>query len=227
MLTGELPFPHNNTSEMIKAIVLENPTLLPESFPKEIGIIINQALAKEPFERYKSAEQMRSDLQKFLFKFKSSSTKNFINPFIENIGSTRDSAKTKTAFNKDFKNKQSTKKHQFIDSNNKKNKISLGKYQITGVFALLLLLATYLLYSGTLKNYFQKNQNELDNSSTIKSKSESLESKNINLNTTNKINSNRIDSDKSQSQEVKTEPANQSNLSLKPILKVRKEKSLK
>lgn len=65
MLTGEMPFPNNNTSEMIAAILFKEPNPLPNSFPIELIEIIKKSLAKKPNERYSNVRDFYNDLTSF------------------------------------------------------------------------------------------------------------------------------------------------------------------
>lgn len=62
MLTGRFPYPQEDTTELIGALVLREPEPLPQSFPHALRNIIMRALAKNPAQRYQTAEQMRQDL---------------------------------------------------------------------------------------------------------------------------------------------------------------------
>jgi serine/threonine-protein kinase len=63
LLTGKMPFPQTNLPVLMKAIIEEEPTPLPESIPVAIKKIIYKAFAKTPSDRYLSAYEMRSALK--------------------------------------------------------------------------------------------------------------------------------------------------------------------
>lgn len=66
MLMGELPFPQTDTTALFGAIVMREPEPLPDDVPGKLKEIVGKALAKLPENRYKSAREMRDDLQKVL-----------------------------------------------------------------------------------------------------------------------------------------------------------------
>ncbi|MBS1798029.1 MAG: protein kinase [Acidobacteria bacterium] len=66
MLKGELPFPYENFTELLGAIVLKEPEPLPAAIPPALSEIVFRALAKKPEERFASALEMRTALADFL-----------------------------------------------------------------------------------------------------------------------------------------------------------------
>lgn len=66
MLKGELPFPQENLTDLLGAIVRNEPEPLPASVPSALERIVMKALAKEQNHRYQSAIEMREDLTAFL-----------------------------------------------------------------------------------------------------------------------------------------------------------------
>ena len=62
MLTGKLPFPQEETTELLGAIIMKEPQPLPDFVPQSLKNIVGRALAKNTSERYQTAEQMRQDL---------------------------------------------------------------------------------------------------------------------------------------------------------------------
>jgi len=66
-LTGKLPFPQKETSSLCHAIVMREPDPLPDSVSPELRRIVATALAKDPDDRYQSADAMRQDLQRLLY----------------------------------------------------------------------------------------------------------------------------------------------------------------
>ncbi|CAN5142465.1 serine/threonine-protein kinase [soil metagenome] len=73
MLVGRLPFPSDNISELMAAIVMREPEPLPPQIPIVLQQIIAKALAKQPSERHQSASQIKQDLHNFLYKSSSQS----------------------------------------------------------------------------------------------------------------------------------------------------------
>jgi len=71
MLAGKLPFPSDNISELMAAIVMREPEPLPPQIPNVLRQIIAKALAKQPLERYQTASQIKQDLNNFLYKISS------------------------------------------------------------------------------------------------------------------------------------------------------------
>ncbi len=65
-LTGELPFPQKEPSNLIAAIIMREPELLPTDIPQSLKNVVAKALAKQPENRYASANEMREDLKKVL-----------------------------------------------------------------------------------------------------------------------------------------------------------------
>lgn len=68
MLKGELPFPQENLTDLLGAIVRNEPEPLPNSVPPVLQRIVLKALAKEPSKRFQSAREMREDLGDFLVR---------------------------------------------------------------------------------------------------------------------------------------------------------------
>lgn len=66
MLSGKLPFPQEETTELLGAIVLKQPEALPDYIPQALKNIVEHSLAKNPFQRYQTADQMRQELFKVL-----------------------------------------------------------------------------------------------------------------------------------------------------------------
>lgn len=66
LLSGKLPFPQEGKMERIFAILTSEFSLLPYETPIELKEIVSKALAKNPENRYLSANAMREDLQKAL-----------------------------------------------------------------------------------------------------------------------------------------------------------------
>lgn len=64
-LTGQLPFSQVETTTLIAAILMNEPAPLPNIVPPALKEIVATALAKAPVNRYKTAEEMRDDLQRF------------------------------------------------------------------------------------------------------------------------------------------------------------------
>ncbi len=71
MLAGRLPFPSDNISELMAAIVMGEPEPMPPQIPVVLQQIIAKALAKQPSERYRAASQIKQDLHNFLYKLSS------------------------------------------------------------------------------------------------------------------------------------------------------------
>ncbi|MCA1623989.1 MAG: protein kinase [Acidobacteria bacterium] len=66
LLNGNLPFPQENPSERMFAILTKEFAPLPDSVPQNIKTVVARALAKDTAIRYKTAAEMRADLQKVL-----------------------------------------------------------------------------------------------------------------------------------------------------------------
>jgi serine/threonine protein kinase len=66
MLKGALPFPQEHPSERMFAVLTKEFAPLSSELPSDLRLIVQKALAKQPEERYWSAEHMREDLQKAL-----------------------------------------------------------------------------------------------------------------------------------------------------------------
>lgn len=65
-LTGMLPFPQKEPSVLFPAIIMREFEPLPDFIPQSLKNVIAKALAKLPENRYKTAGEMRQDLQKIL-----------------------------------------------------------------------------------------------------------------------------------------------------------------
>jgi serine/threonine protein kinase len=65
-LTGSLPFPQKEFTQLLTAIAGGEPEPLPDFVPPELKRIIAKSLAKLPENRYKTADEMREDLRRFL-----------------------------------------------------------------------------------------------------------------------------------------------------------------
>ncbi len=68
MLKGELPFPQENLTDLLGAIVRDEPEPLPDRVPPVLQRIVMKALTKDPSQRYQSAREMREDLADFLVR---------------------------------------------------------------------------------------------------------------------------------------------------------------
>ncbi|GEM_PF-7047121 len=66
MLKGSLPFPHNNITDLLGAIIKDEPERLPSSIPFSLERVVMKALAKSPVERYMNAGEMKEDLNRYL-----------------------------------------------------------------------------------------------------------------------------------------------------------------
>ncbi|HXH69494.1 MAG TPA: protein kinase [Pyrinomonadaceae bacterium] len=72
LLTGNLPFPQNQPTETMYAVLLKEPDALPGDIPPRLREIVFKALEKdretatEPPRRYQTAAAMRDDLNNFL-----------------------------------------------------------------------------------------------------------------------------------------------------------------
>ncbi len=67
MLTGRLPFPNDDISELMAAIVIGNPDPLPTKFPIALQRVVTKALRKPVSERYQTAAQIKVDLERYLY----------------------------------------------------------------------------------------------------------------------------------------------------------------
>ena len=65
-LTGGLPFPQKEPSNLIAAIIMREPEGLPADIPPSLKNVIAKALAKQSENRYASAKEMREDLRRIL-----------------------------------------------------------------------------------------------------------------------------------------------------------------
>lgn len=66
MLCGSVPFPQENPTELMYAIVFREPGQMPKPVSPDLHKIVNKALAKQPENRFQSAREMRDALQKAL-----------------------------------------------------------------------------------------------------------------------------------------------------------------
>lgn len=66
MLTGKLPYPQENPTELMWAIVSKEIEPMPESIPPDLRKIVQRALAKVPENRFQSAREMREEVQRAL-----------------------------------------------------------------------------------------------------------------------------------------------------------------
>jgi serine/threonine protein kinase/Tfp pilus assembly protein PilF len=64
MVAGRLPFPQNDLTSLIGAIMTRNPDPLPVSVPGPLQEFIARALSKDTNRRYRSADEMRASLFK-------------------------------------------------------------------------------------------------------------------------------------------------------------------
>ncbi|HEY0427059.1 MAG TPA: serine/threonine-protein kinase [Pyrinomonadaceae bacterium] len=63
-LTGNLPYPQKEPSALIAAIMMREFEPLPSNIPQSLKNVVARALAKQPENRYKTAREMRDDLQR-------------------------------------------------------------------------------------------------------------------------------------------------------------------
>jgi serine/threonine protein kinase len=82
LLKGSLPFAQEHPSERMFAILQKEFEPLPNEVPESLQVIVANALAKLPENRYASAGAMRDDLQKFLRGEKVSSLIRFSSPAV-------------------------------------------------------------------------------------------------------------------------------------------------
>ncbi|HRH45597.1 MAG TPA: serine/threonine-protein kinase, partial [Pyrinomonadaceae bacterium] len=66
MLTQKLPYPQDNPTELMWAIVSKEFEPLPESIPPDLRKIVHRALAKVSENRFQSAREMREEVQRAL-----------------------------------------------------------------------------------------------------------------------------------------------------------------
>ncbi len=76
LLKGFLPFPQENPSERMYAILQKDFEPIPAYIPHHLKIIIAKALAKLPENRYRTASEMREDLRRILAGVNLSKTPN-------------------------------------------------------------------------------------------------------------------------------------------------------
>gem|GEM_PF-6063554 len=63
LIQGLTPFPHADTSALLRAILMDDPTPLPESVPALLRRVVSRALCKSQTERFQTAEQMLAALE--------------------------------------------------------------------------------------------------------------------------------------------------------------------
>lgn len=68
LLAGSLPFPQEHPSERIFAILTKEFPPLPNEIPLSLQRIVSRSLAKQPENRYQTANEMRNELNKCLFE---------------------------------------------------------------------------------------------------------------------------------------------------------------
>ena len=67
MATGKLPFEGDSSADMISSILRDNPALITESnpgMPPQLDRLLRHSLEKEPDDRYKSAAELRDELER-------------------------------------------------------------------------------------------------------------------------------------------------------------------
>lgn len=69
LLTGKLPFPQKDTTELLGAIVMREPEPMPDSVSHELSEIVNSAMSKKPLNRYQTAAVMYKKLVNFIDRF--------------------------------------------------------------------------------------------------------------------------------------------------------------
>ncbi len=70
LLTGRPPYYHSDVESLKEAIARHDPPPLPLSIPVALRRIVEKALRRNPAHRYKSAAEMRHDLQEANFKLR-------------------------------------------------------------------------------------------------------------------------------------------------------------
>lgn len=65
MLTGKLPFNHEDAIALIRMQVSNQPPALPDSVPQELAAIVYRLLAKQPDQRYPDAKTVRAALERY------------------------------------------------------------------------------------------------------------------------------------------------------------------
>lgn len=66
MLQGRLPFPQEDSTALLGAIVMHEPQVLPKTVPTKLKALVAKCLAKLPENRYQTARDLRLDLEKEL-----------------------------------------------------------------------------------------------------------------------------------------------------------------
>lgn len=65
MLTGKLPFNHEDAIALIRMQVSNQPPALPDAVPQELAAIVYRLLAKQPEQRYPDARTVRAALERY------------------------------------------------------------------------------------------------------------------------------------------------------------------
>ncbi len=84
LLSGNLPFPQREQTELMGAIVMREPNALSDSVPPDVQNIVKKSLAKSPSERFQTADKMKDDLKEILRTWESSKPEPILdepNPF--------------------------------------------------------------------------------------------------------------------------------------------------
>lgn len=66
MLCGNVPFPQDNPTELMYAIVFNEPQPMPESIPPDLRKIVSKSLNKQSENRFQTAREMREEVQRAL-----------------------------------------------------------------------------------------------------------------------------------------------------------------
>lgn len=66
LLAGQPPFRGENVPALLRQVVDEEPSPLPKSVPRTLGIIVLRALQKDPDDRFSSAQEFADDLRRWL-----------------------------------------------------------------------------------------------------------------------------------------------------------------
>jgi serine/threonine protein kinase len=149
LLTGKLPFPLGQPSEIMYAVLMSEPAPMPDEIPRRLQQIIYKALEKDrdlngnPPRRYQTAAAMREDLESFLEWF---AAQPLASPFeTVKFSPTAESIELNTRMRIPVKTNE-TSLNNFLHTFANRNFSTTAVLAVLGGVAAIILLSVLMLY---------------------------------------------------------------------------------
>lgn len=148
MLTGEVPFKGDSPISVALKHIQETPkkpTLINPDIPLQVEKLVMRAIAKNPAERFNTAEDMKNKIESILDKF----SDNLISNSIDNIDNGATMVIKKADLKKsDLKNRNSKNGRNYFSNNGQKATPSWIKWALVGLtFLILASIGVFIFYN--------------------------------------------------------------------------------